>query len=44
MNSMRRVSEYDNEVYFNQYAQMPRSREGLPLWANGIRAFRAATS
>ena len=30
MNSMRRVSEYDNEVYFNQYAQMPRSREGLP--------------
>ena len=27
---MRRVSEYDNEVYFNQYAQMPRSREGLP--------------
>lgn len=22
-------SEYDNEVFFEQYAKMPRSREGL---------------
>ena len=27
---MHRVSEYDNAAFFNEYAQMPRSREGLP--------------
>lgn len=27
---MSMKNEYDNEMFFNQYAQMPRSREGLP--------------
>ena len=27
---MHRVSEYDNEAFFKEYAQMPRSRDGLP--------------
>lgn len=30
MNSMHRVSEYDNGAFFKEYAQMPRSRDGLP--------------